>query len=647
MTTQATSPAALRARRAIWIAGPALVAALLAYAYFGIGWYYFDRFSLDLGSQHFPSYRELHQISICLVFGAPIALLFGLSLARALDASPRFAALVASALDAEDRTWIAFGGLAAFLFPVALRMLVLDDGILVDDEHLYRFEAQLIAGGHLTTPSPPLKLFFDQSYLINDGRMYAMYFVGWPALMAPGVWLGVAGYMNAVYCALTVPPLFFVLRALTSSRWAKIGTVLYATSPIVLIGAATQMSHTSGMFALACMAWCLLLCEEHGARGALAHAGVAASFSLAFFIRPTVAIGIGLPMLVVWALGVRALPRAEATRALLGFGAVAVAAAAAFLLVDKLQTGSFLTTAYARDKTYAVENGSRFSLWGVPGFIEYLASDPVPQFQTKRPLLASMAEWGIAMLRMNYNAFGWPFSFAFVPFARGRWTAMLAWTFVTFSAVHFFVLAPGVDTYGPHHYIELALPLLILTVIGAHRATEALAAYANAPGAPGDEHAKGPSRALGYLPGGVVIASVAFALATYMPARVVALWSMSENAHEPEREAAAQNVHHALVFSARPFTSKFLGCAQSAPHHNVYWHPVNDPGFKDDVIWANHINVKDDARLLKYFPDRQAFVMVWLPSCKVRFLPIEKLKPGDVPDGLIGGNGKGLDETDP
>jgi hypothetical protein len=631
-----------RIERASWLFGPALLAGVVLYAYLGIGWYFFDRFSLDLGSQHFPAYRELHQIVIHTVLGAPAAILLGLSIARVVTAFPRLGRALGAIVGAQDRTWIAFASLAALLVPVAIRMLVLADTAIVDDELIYRFEAELIARGHLTMPSPPLKLFFDQSYLINDGRMYGMYFVGWSALMAPGVWLGIDGYMNALYSALTVPPIFMILRELASSRWAKLGAVLYVVAPMIAIGAATSMSHTSGIFALAWMAYCLLRCEDERPRLAW-HAGVAAFFSLAFFIRPTVAIGIGAPMLVVWALGLRRLlrtegARADAARALALFGAIAIVLGGGFLAVNKAQTGSFFTTAYAREQTYAQENGLRFSMWGVPGMLEYLATDPVPHLQTHRSFLECMGEWGIAMLRLNYNTFGWPFSFAFAPFARGRWARMLAWMIATFSLVHFYVLAPGVDAYGPHHYIELALPILLLTILGAKQLTDVLAAWTRSD-APAEA-------ALVRLPLGVMVAMIALCLVAYMPPRLVALASMIDNINEARDTLARQGVHHAVVFSARPFTSKFLGCAKDIAHHNVYWHPPNDPGLDADILWANHVSVKDDARLMKYFPDRRALVMVWLASCEARFLPLDKLKPGDVPDGNIGGNGKGLGDAE-
>ncbi len=67
--------------------------------------------------------------------------------------------------------------------------------------------------------------------MINDGKFYAQYFIGWPALMAPGVWVGAAGYMNALYSALTVPPLFAIARRMGGTSAARVAILLFARIP--------------------------------------------------------------------------------------------------------------------------------------------------------------------------------------------------------------------------------------------------------------------------------------------------------------------------------------------------------------------------------------------------------------------------------
>ena len=45
--------------------------------------------------------------------------------------------------------------------------------------------AETLALGKLKIQSPPGPGFFDRTFMINDGFLYAQYFLGWPALMMP------------------------------------------------------------------------------------------------------------------------------------------------------------------------------------------------------------------------------------------------------------------------------------------------------------------------------------------------------------------------------------------------------------------------------------------------------------------------------
>jgi len=66
----------------------------------------------------------------------------------------------------------------------------------------------------------------------------------------------------------------------------------------------------------------------------------------------------------------------------------------------------------------------------------------------------------------------------------------------------------------------------------------------------------------------------------------------------------------------------------------VLWRPNNDPDLLRDVLWVNHINVQEDRVLMAMFPGRRGYVMIW-DDARVRFLPLDTLQPGSVPDGLV------------
>src|SRR5262245_32136900 len=154
-----------------------------------------------------------------------------------------------------SRLFLVWTSPAPFAIPLVLRLRILHNAPLTDDESAYRFAAELLASGRLWVPSPPLKLFFDQNFIINDGRMYAVYFLGWPALLVPGVWVGMPGLVNPLLSALTVLPLYRALHHFVGTAWARGGVLLFLASPFIQIAAATGLAHTACLMALTWSLW--------------------------------------------------------------------------------------------------------------------------------------------------------------------------------------------------------------------------------------------------------------------------------------------------------------------------------------------------------------------------------------------------------
>ncbi len=344
------------------IAGPFFAGAFLLLVLAAVGQEHLHANLLDFGRSLNPPTPGFGRfLAFYGLFGTLAAACFALAAVR-LAARADLGHRLATAWDtAPDGKWMLYASLLAFLVPAALRHWLLRGFPLTDDEAAYRFMAQLLAEGRLYAESESLKLFFDNRFLVNDGKVYAHYFMGWPALLMPGLWLGLSGFMNALYSALTVPALFRVVRRLAGSRWAKAATVLFLASPMLMLAAATELSHTSCIAALAWFTWFCLRSRDDDA-GLGVHAAAATAFSIAFFIRPTSALGIGLPLLLWWLVGVLR-QRQRVVVKILAFGAPAALLAGLFFYVNWAQTGSPTSVAYQRAFEYAQENDFRFSLW--------------------------------------------------------------------------------------------------------------------------------------------------------------------------------------------------------------------------------------------------------------------------------------------
>lgn len=572
---------------------------------------------LDLGtSLNLPTVGYGRFLAVWTFFASLCAAAFTLGILRLAGGGRRASSVIEAWKGASDRKWIVYASVFAFLIPAALRIFLLAGAPLTDDESAYRLMAQVLAAGKVYADSPPLELFFDNRFLINDGKLYAHFFIGWPALLAPGVALGLGGFMNAVYSALTVPALFAVLRRLAGSGWARVGALLFLASPMLMVAAATETAHTS---CVAALAWCTLLCLKSRDDGApwWVHGAFATAFCVAFFIRPTSALGVGVPLLVWWLAGQL---RGRSVRAVVAFAIPAVAMAALFLCVNRWQTGSFFEVAYQRAFTYAESNGFRFSLWP-----EGYDGDAFSELGYQG-LGRSLAVAAAGLFRLNVSLWGWPCSLLFAMLAgRGTLRATLGLSLLSYLAFHATTNNVGIDTFAPMHFFEMAWPVLLLTVCGLERLTAALRAT---------DRDSAPWRASA-VPVAAVVALTATSLLSYVPVRFAAIERVADNVAMPSETLRRMNVGPSVVFAPEPFIHY---CASAPAEGWVFSRPNNDPRLENPVLWVNHLSLEKDKLLMRrMFPNRQGLVMAWDRRCHVVYLPLETLEPGTIPDARVSG----------
>lgn len=599
--------------------------------FWAVGRVELDGYRLGVGSIGLPRPRLAYFVAFWTFFGSAAAVLITVGLARVLKASTGLDIPFGSGLELpHDRTIVLAGFGLALLFPVALRLFVLEGASVTDDESAYRFMAQLIASGQLAAESPPapLKLFFDRFQMVNDGSRYAQYFVGWPALMAPGVWLGVEEWMNALYSALAIPALYGTARRL-ADRWGSVfATVLYVTSPFVIAAAATLGSHTSCLTALA---WCYWAYFRSSAEDASAFddALFATAFSIAFFIRPLAALGLGGPLVAIWAWRRFRNDSNPPWRRLAAFAAPAVCFAALFLWVNYVQTGSPFTVAYSAFLEYGQQNGGRFT--GTPA--EHASG--IPNLGPSG-ILESLSIVGTGLLRFDVALFGWPISLVFVLFAgvdektRSIWLSALG-----YLGTRFALRDPGIDLFGPVHFAELALPAILLSAVGIRRLTSLLGSVEWSDS--GDDN-----RATVAWPGIYLCSALVLTIGCYLPVRYGALADVADNTRLARSAVRAADIDDAVVFAPRPFIPN---CLEEGARHFVFWRPLNHPDLSSDILWVNHVTLEDDRTFMKYAPERDGYLLAWGDECTPHLVPLDREDAKRIPDGHIGGTGEGPDWT--
>jgi len=583
---------------ALWrVSWPFWLVIFFLWALFVVGKVYLWDFVLDLGSANFPSQLDADFMLAWSFFGAITATFLCLGLLR-LGALAKVRRVISWVGQSPNWPWIVFGSLAAFLVPAMIRAFILKGAPLTDDESAYRFFAQLLSTFRLHIPSPPMKSMYDNAFLINDGKLYPQYFFGWPLMMVPGVYLGITGYMNAIYSALSVFPLYDGIRRLTDARYAKLGLLIYLSAPMLMVAAATEMSHTTCIFALIWMHWFLLR-----AQSSLAWTwslGFSISFCLAFVNRPLTALGIGLPLLVVFAGGLLRLPRTHLRQLVSAFSIPALVFAALFLGVNQLQNGSPWVTGYARYVEYA-----------------HRAADVDVGWSRILDLPDAIATVAVGFLRLNFAAFGWPVLFVlFLPLAFFVRKARLPfWSLVVFFGLNLFVGDPGIDTFGPVHFTEAGWPALLLVVLVLHHFETQVFSKKDLL----------PRSEVGFAWQGltfiVAFSMVLLSLMVYSPLRLNAINIMAKNIRKPVVSAQVAGIHNAVVFVRGRFTQQ----REIYPtRHWVHAHPIFDPDFKDDVLWLRLQPGVDQEMVERYFPGRAGYLMEWERNGVISFAPLPK-----------------------
>jgi hypothetical protein len=580
--------------------------ALVLAAFHLVGNVFLNGFRLDLGSLNFPTARYLSLVAFWMPFGTLSAGLLTVALARSRAPHAEPGRLAAGWAALSDRRFLLWTCTAALLIPLAIRRWLLHGAPLTDDEAAYRFGAELLASGRLWVQSPPLKLFFEQNFMINDGRLYPVYFLGWPALMAPGVWIGAPGLMNPIMSALTVPPLYRALGHFTGRQWARVGVLLFLASPFLQVAAATALSHTSCLMALA---WCLWMyvraTRDHAS--ARDHAGFAFAFALAFCIRPQSAVPIGLPLLVSWALGLARLDGRRRLRALVAFSVPSATLAILFLGSLWAQNGSPWRVGYVRYGQYMFENQFRFTtfraidLTAVPGF----------DFSELGPAVARTAT---GLFRLNADLFGWPASLTLIAFAVPIFGARvrLLWAMSgSYLLLQFFQRDWGIDTFGPVHAFEIALPVLGLTIAGAKTLGERLTWQER-----GGADASAGSR-VRFAPA-LVAALMVTTWLGFVPVRLEGVRQIAAHLNTALQAPARAGIDRAVVFTPFPFAPP---CG-ATPKHFVLFRPVNDPDLANDILWVNHVSLDEDRRLVETLGDRPGYLMRWTSKCDVALTPL-------------------------
>ncbi len=333
----------------------------------------------------------------------------------------------------------------------------------VTDEVAYLLQARYLATGVLTLPAPSFPAAFEV-YLIEveNGRWYAAPPVGWPAVLAIGVLLGVPWLVNPILAGLNVLLAYALARELYDRFVARWVLLLLCISPWHVLMAINLMTHTltltCGLGAALFVVWAR---RTDSARWMLAAGSL---IGLASLVRPLEGL-ILAGLLGLWSIGAggRRLKPLSLTTFILSVTVIGALA----IPYNKLLTGKPFTNpimAYT-DKHFGIgTNALGFGPnrgWG-------WALDPFPGHG---PLDAAVNA-NLNFFSMNIELFGWAAGslllLALLFFSgtlRKADYLMLTVIAVVFAAHAFYWYSGGPD-FGARYWYLMLFPCVVLTARG-------------------------------------------------------------------------------------------------------------------------------------------------------------------------------------
>ena len=116
------------------------------------------------------------------------------------------------------------------------------------DEMAQQWHARILLSGHLSAAPEQYQEFFNTAPVFDrNGRWFSQYPVGGPAFVALGLALDAAWLVNPLLIAFAVWNLYRFLALAFDELTARLTALLFASSPMVLIMAASQMNHVPAL----------------------------------------------------------------------------------------------------------------------------------------------------------------------------------------------------------------------------------------------------------------------------------------------------------------------------------------------------------------------------------------------------------------
>ncbi len=457
----------------------------------------------------------------------------------------------------------------------------------IEDEMAYVWQAKVIAGGHLTLPEPENTGSFLVPFVVDyNGQRFGKYPLGWPVVLAVGIFLGARFLVNPLLAGLGVWLTYRLGERIFGAPVGLLAAALTVTSPFFLMNSGSLLSHPLGLvlsaaFVLAWLdAWDTASGED-ATRRWLAAITAALCIGVLALTRPLSAVTLAIPFAPQ---GIYLLLRGDRpTRVrLLAFGALAAAVAALLFAWQFAATGNPFLNPYTLWWDY-----DRVGFGPGRGLIEGGHTLRQAWINTKFSLKVGAADlfgWGL------HSWIFLPFGLAAVLWRRSGRGLQLAGVALSFVVVY---LAYWIGSwlYGPRYYYEALFSLTILTAAGI----AFLAGWPLQPGEPWMNY-RDSRRLRPLLAAAAVALLVAINALFYLPQRMetmYALYGIRAAQLEPFRSPEAQELAPALVIV---YHDKWT-------EYGVFLE-LSSPFMDSDFLFVVDIGPSANRKVAERFPER-------------------------------------------
>ncbi|UCH61462.1 MAG: glycosyltransferase family 39 protein [Anaerolineales bacterium] len=118
----------------------------------------------------------------------------------------------------------------------------------LEDEIAYVWQAQAISRGELKLPSPPDPHSFLVPFVVDyHGERFGKYPLGWPALLAVGIFLGGRHLVNPLLSGLALWLIYRLGKRIFGETVGLLAAGLTLTSPFFLVNSGSLLSHPFGL----------------------------------------------------------------------------------------------------------------------------------------------------------------------------------------------------------------------------------------------------------------------------------------------------------------------------------------------------------------------------------------------------------------